>query len=96
VGAFSVLSSSVYRPQFNIGVELARPGKEGEEIYEDSIVYGAHASKASDNSIPSDAKFEYKDYDVLIARSEEVAESLRVGVAALAELLATNLEPFKK
>lgn len=96
VGAFSILSSAVYRPQFNIGVELVRPGKEGEEIYDDSIVYGAHASKASDNSIPSDPKFEYKDYDVLMARSEEVAESLRIGGAALAELVAANLEPFKK
>jgi hypothetical protein len=95
-GAFSVLSSLVYRPQLNLGVELVRPGTEGEEIYDDNLVYGAHASKAGHDAIPSDPKHEYKDYDVLMARSAEVAESLRVGAAALAELIATNLEPFNK
>lgn len=95
-GAFSVLSSLVYRPQLNLGVELVRPGSEGEELYDDTLVYGAHAGKADHDAIPSDPKHEYKDYDVLMARSTEVVESLRAGAAALAELIAINLEPYNK
>ncbi len=96
VGAFSVLSSLVYRPQLNLGVTLIGVGPDGEEFYDETIVYGAHAGSPDQDEIPSDKKFEYKDYDALMARAPEAVESLQIGVAALAELIAINLEPYKK
>jgi hypothetical protein len=95
VGAFSLFSSTVYRPQLNVGVKLMGVGPTGEKFYGDSIVYGAHAGKNDDNEIVSDKKYAYQNYDALMERAPEVIESLQIGIDALAARIAANLAPFK-
>ena len=47
--------------------------------------------KADNDSVPSDAKYAFKDYDAIMANLPQVAESLNVGAQAMANQIANQI-----
>ena len=90
-GAFSLFSSLVYRPQLNLKVRLVPRAFPEEALYALSVTYGADSGKADDDSVPSDAKYAFKDFDAIMANLPEVAESLNVGARAVANQIANQI-----
>jgi hypothetical protein len=89
-GAFSVLSSVSYQPQLNLEVRLVSKLSE-EFLYKLSIDYGANSGKTGDDSIPSDPKYRYKDYDTIMGKLPELVEALHFGAQALADQIANQI-----
>jgi hypothetical protein len=89
-GAFSVLSSVVYQPQLNLEVRLVSKLSE-ESLFKLSIDYGANSGKTDFDSIPSDPKYQYKDYDTIMGKLPELVEALHVGAQALADQIASQI-----
>ena len=90
-GAFSLFSSLVYQPQLNLEVRLVPRALPEEVLYALSITYGADSGKADNDSVPSDAKYAFKDYDAIMANLPQVAESLNVGAQAMANQIANQI-----
>lgn len=82
-GLFSGFSTLSYWPRLNVEVEMVAKIDE-EKLYSESIHYGADARKPDDDSIPSDPKYVFGNYDEAMARQEEIVESMHIGVRALA------------
>ena len=94
-GAFSVLSSVAYQPQLNLEVRLVSKLSE-ESLYNLSIDYGANSGKTDYDSIPSDPKYRYKDYETVMGKLPELVEALHIGAQALADQIASQISSSLK
>jgi hypothetical protein len=90
LGLFSGFRTTSYRPRVNLDFDVLRKG-DLETLYSQSIDFGADASEANDDEIPSDPKYAYATFDEVIYRQAEVIESYRVGYQQISAQLAKQL-----
>lgn len=91
VGMYSGRLSIDYQPKVNVSASLwARPGDK-EWIVSEQFFFGADSSGDNDWSAPADPRYRYADFDTLMSRTDEVAESYEVAIQALAKRVASQL-----
>lgn len=84
-------ASSVYLPRMDVTVSLLlKPESEG-RLYSETFYYGESSRGNKYWSLPSDPKYSYADFDNMMTRSAEVAESYQSGVQAIAKRIAREL-----
>ncbi len=89
-GLFSGFRTTKFLPRVNIDFELLRK-KDLSTIHSQSIDYGADASKANSEEIPSDTKYAYPSFEDALNRQTEVIESFRAGFQQISSQLAKQL-----
>ena len=94
-GLLSGFSTMSYWPRLNVEVEMVSRIDE-EELYSESINYGADGRKPDNDSIPSDPKYVFGDYEEAMARQLEIVESMHIGVRALAAQAAHQIRESDK
>ncbi|MDL9998620.1 hypothetical protein QTI24_08420 [Variovorax sp. J22P240] len=91
VGMYAGRLSIDYQPKVNVSAQLwARPGDKAWLVSE-TFFFGADSSGDDDWSAPADPKYRYPDFDTLMSKSDEVAESYDVAIQALAKRVASQL-----
>lgn len=91
VGMYAGRLSIDYQPKVNVSAQLwARPDDKAWTVSE-QFFYGADSSGDNDWSAPADPKYRYPDFDTLMSKSDEVAESYDAAIQALAKRVASQL-----
>lgn len=90
VGMYSARFSMDYVPRVNLSAYLLRPSNE-DEIYNETIYYGADASGNTSSSIPADARHHWSSFNELYDRPQEVVQSYDAAIDALATKIAANI-----
>lgn len=90
VGLYAGQFSKSYLPRLNLSVEILS-AKDQTDLYSQSIYYGADASKADEDEIPSDPKYSYGSFELAMEKQGEVAESFRLGIRAIATQVAQQV-----
>lgn len=91
VGMYSGRLSNDYQPKVNVSAYLwERPGDKDWRMSEE-FFYGADSSSDNDWNAPADPKYRYADFDTLMSRSDEVADSYDIAIQALAKRIASQL-----
>lgn len=90
VGLYSAQFSTSYVPRLNLSVEM-QSAKNQADLYGQSFYYGADASKVAEDQIPADPKYSYGSFDLAMKKQSEIAESFRVGIHAIATLVARQV-----
>jgi hypothetical protein len=91
VGLYSGQFSKSYLPRLNVYVEMLPAKDQDDDLYSQSIYYGADASKADKGKIPSDPKYSYESFELAMEKQSEVAESFRAGIHAIAVQVARQI-----
>lgn len=89
-GLFSGQLSMNFVPRLRLDVELLTPDGE-DELYSQTIEYGAHAKKRTEDEIPSDPKYAYETFAKAMEHQPQIAEGFRVGIQEIAALVAKQI-----
>lgn len=93
-GVSSSLRKPNYKPRLNVDVKIIS-SKDQTKIDDWTVEYGADASKLNDGSFPSDPKFAWSDYDVVMQKIPEVIEGLQQGAKLLGGHIAKTVRERK-
>ncbi|RTQ31926.1 hypothetical protein EJP69_24935 [Variovorax gossypii] len=90
VGMYSARFSMDYVPRVNLSAYLLRPSNE-DEIYSETIYYGADSNGNTSSSIPADARHHWSSFNEMYEHPEQVSQSYDVAIDALAAKIAANI-----
>ena len=90
VGMYSSRFSLDYVPRVNVKARWVR-AQSDDEIYGETINYGADSSGEKSWSVPADPRFKWPSFDAITQQPELVAAGYDAAVDAVAERIAINV-----